>query len=149
MDKTRVMDYITRLDNYDAPDIANIAVASELFEEAFAIYKKYDQHVNGVSVLLSNLSNIDRASQYAERVDQPEVWSKLGKVQLDQLLFKEAIGMNVSLTHNPRHQRPKITVPQTRFLHQGGRPNKLRRSHSGCRASQQIRGFGEVPTSRA
>ncbi|RKO83825.1 armadillo-type protein, partial [Blyttiomyces helicus] len=90
-DKTRVMDYITRLDNYDAPDIANIAVGSELFEEAFAIYQKYDQHVNGVTVLISNVGNIDRAYEFAERVDQPEVWSKLAKAQLDHLRIKEAI----------------------------------------------------------
>jgi clathrin heavy chain len=36
-DKTKVMDYINRLDNYDMPDIANIAVGSELFEEALVI----------------------------------------------------------------------------------------------------------------
>ena len=34
--QTRVMEYIQRLDNYDAPDIANIAIGSELYEEAFA-----------------------------------------------------------------------------------------------------------------
>ena len=34
-DKTKVMEYIERLDNYDAPDIANIAIQSELYEEAF------------------------------------------------------------------------------------------------------------------
>merc|ERR1719353_153446 len=34
-DKTKVMEYINRLDNYDMPDIANIAVGSELYEEAF------------------------------------------------------------------------------------------------------------------
>ncbi|VVC88783.1 unnamed protein product [Leptidea sinapis] len=32
--------YINRLDNYDAPDIANIAINNELYEEAFAIFKK-------------------------------------------------------------------------------------------------------------
>lgn len=32
-DKTRVMDYINKLDNYDAPDIAKIAVDQELYEE--------------------------------------------------------------------------------------------------------------------
>ena len=32
-DKTKVMDYINRLDNYDMPDIANIAVGSELYED--------------------------------------------------------------------------------------------------------------------
>ncbi|KAI9336615.1 hypothetical protein DFJ73DRAFT_646661 [Zopfochytrium polystomum] len=90
-DKTRVMDYITRLENYDAPDIANIAVGSELYEEAFYIYQKYDQYVNGVTVLLSNLGNIDRAYELAEKVDRPEVWSKLAKAQLDTLRFKDAV----------------------------------------------------------
>ena len=37
-DKTKVMEYINRLDNYDAPDIANIAMGSQLYEEAFAIF---------------------------------------------------------------------------------------------------------------
>ena len=29
-DKNKVMEYIDRLDNYDAPDIANIAIQSQL-----------------------------------------------------------------------------------------------------------------------
>jgi len=41
-DKTKVMEYISRLDNYDAPDIANIAIGAELYEEAFAIFKKFE-----------------------------------------------------------------------------------------------------------
>ena len=49
-DKSRVMDYITRLDNYDAPDIASIAINSELFEEAFAIFKKFDVHNSAMQV---------------------------------------------------------------------------------------------------
>ena len=40
-DLTRVMEYIMHLDHYDAPDIANIAISSELYEEAFAIFKKF------------------------------------------------------------------------------------------------------------
>ena len=86
------MDYVTRLENYDAPDIANIAVGSELYEEAFFIYKKHEQHVNAISVLLSNIGNIDRAYEFAELVDKPEVWGKLAKSQLDTLRFKDAIG---------------------------------------------------------
>ena len=39
-DKGKVMDYIQRLNNYDMPDIANIAVGSELYEEALVIFKK-------------------------------------------------------------------------------------------------------------
>lgn len=49
-DHTRVMEYISRLDNYDAPDIANIAISSELYEEAFAIFKKFDVNTSAVQV---------------------------------------------------------------------------------------------------
>ena len=38
------MDYINRLNNYDMPDIANIAVGSELYEEALVIFKKAELH---------------------------------------------------------------------------------------------------------
>ena len=59
-DKNKVMEYIDRLDNYDAPDIANIAIQSQLYEEAFAIFKKFEVNSSGKSVdffsLLSNLS---------------------------------------------------------------------------------------------
>ena len=49
-DTTRVMEYINRLDNYDAPDIANICINNELFEEAFAIFKKFDVNSSAVEV---------------------------------------------------------------------------------------------------
>lgn len=44
------MEYINRLDNYDAPDIANIAISNELFEEAFAIFKKFDVNTSAIQV---------------------------------------------------------------------------------------------------
>lgn len=85
------MEYVKKLDNYDAPDIANIAIGSELFEEAFTIYNKYEQYVNAILVLISNIKNVDRAADYAEKIDQSEVWSKLAKAQLDDLRVKDAI----------------------------------------------------------
>ncbi|KAI9012382.1 hypothetical protein DFJ74DRAFT_710372 [Hyaloraphidium curvatum] len=90
-DKGRVMDYVTRLGNFDAPDIANIAIGAGLFEEAFTIYKKYDQHANAARVLIENIKDVDRAFEYAERVDVPEVWSRLGKAQLELSRVKDAI----------------------------------------------------------
>lgn len=59
-DRTRVMEYINRLDNYDAPDIANIAISNELFEEAFAIFKKFDVNTSAVQVsgLLMNTNTV-------------------------------------------------------------------------------------------
>ena len=49
-DNTRVSEYINRLDNYDAPDIANICISSELYEEAFAIFKKFDINSSAIDV---------------------------------------------------------------------------------------------------
>ena len=90
-DKTKVMEYINRLDNYDAPDIANIAIGSELYEEAFAIFKKFEVNSSAVQVLIENVNNLDRACEFAERCNRPAVWSQLGKAQLQQAMVKEAI----------------------------------------------------------
>merc|ERR1712180_313476 len=90
-DKTKVMEYINRLDNYDAPDIANIAIGSELYEEAFAIFKKFEVNSSAVQVLIENITNLDRAYEFAERCNEPAVWSQLGKAQLQQNMVKEAI----------------------------------------------------------
>lgn len=90
-DKTRVMDYIKRLNNFDAPDIANIAVGSELYEEAFTIYNKYDQHVEAITVIISNIKSVDRAQEYAEKIDKPEVYSRLAKAQLEDMRVKDAV----------------------------------------------------------
>eukprot|EP00762_Andalucia_godoyi_P000608 ANDGO_05236.mRNA.1 Clathrin heavy chain len=89
-DQSRVMDFINRLDNYDAQSIAFVATKNELFEEAFAIYKKFSHHAEAVTVLLENMHNIDRAVEYAERVDQAEVWSLVAKAQLETPGFVSA-----------------------------------------------------------
>lgn len=49
-DSSRVMEYIQKLDNYDAPDIANIAVTNKLYEEAFAIFRKFDVNSSAIKV---------------------------------------------------------------------------------------------------
>lgn len=90
-DRTRVMEYITRLDNYDAPDIASIAIGSELYEEAFAIFKKFEVNTSAIQVLIDNIKNLDRAYEFAERCNDPGVWSTLGKAQLEEGMVKEAI----------------------------------------------------------
>lgn len=59
------MDYINRLDNYDAPDIANIAINNHLYEEAFAIFKKFDVNTSAIQVLIEQVNNLDRAYEFA------------------------------------------------------------------------------------
>lgn len=90
-DRTRVMEYINRLDNYDAPDIANIAIGSELYEEAFAIFRKFEVNASAIQVLIDNIDNLDRAYEFAEKCNEPAVWSQLAKAQLEKGLVKDAI----------------------------------------------------------
>ncbi|PRD27613.1 UNVERIFIED_CONTAM: Clathrin heavy chain 2 [Trichonephila clavipes] len=90
-DRTRVMEYINRLDNYDAPDIANIAIGNELYEEAFAIFKKFDVNTSAIQVLIEHIQNLDRAYEFAERCNEPAVWSLLAQAQLQKGMVKEAI----------------------------------------------------------
>ena len=46
---------------------------------------------NCMQVLITHVHNLDRAYEFAERCNQPPVWSLLAKAQLDAYLVKEAI----------------------------------------------------------
>ena len=74
----KAMDCINRLNNYDMSDIANIAVGSELYEEALVIFKKAELHREAAKVLIDYISSIERATEFAERIDEEEVWVMLG-----------------------------------------------------------------------
>lgn len=90
-DKARLMDYIQRLDQYDTEQIAHTCIQQGLFEEAFEIYKKVNNHTAAADVLVDHVVSIDRAQEYAEGVDMPEVWSKVAKAQLDGLRVSDSI----------------------------------------------------------
>lgn len=80
------MEYINRLDNYDAPDIANIAISNELFEEAFAIFKKFDVNTSAIQVNQERELFLQKCSfsvEFAEEVEtefftlkEAEYWLK-------------------------------------------------------------------------
>ena len=42
-------------------------------------------------MLIENIDNLDRADEFAEKCNEPAVWSQLAKAQLDKGLVKEAI----------------------------------------------------------
>ena len=90
-DKGRLMDYIHRLEAYNAEEIANMCIGQGLHEEAFEIFKKHENHSAATNVLVEHIVSIDRAQEYAERVELPEVWSKVAKAQLDGLRVGDAI----------------------------------------------------------
>jgi len=78
---SRVMDYINRLDNYDGLKLANMCKEEQhgLYDEALVIFKKFNEPVEAIRVLLYNLNNIKAASEFAEKTNKPEVFSELGK----------------------------------------------------------------------
>ena len=90
-DKGRVMDYIHQLSAYDPNEIAESCLEAGMGEEAFEIYKKQNNHGSATDVLVSHIVSIDRAQEYAERVDTSEVWSKVAKAQLDGLRVPDSI----------------------------------------------------------
>lgn len=89
-DPSRLTGYIQNLNAYSADDIAQKCIEAELYDEAHAIYKKDNNHVAAVNVLVEHIVSIDRAQAYAEDVDLPEVWSRVGKAQLDGLRVPDA-----------------------------------------------------------
>ncbi|KAL2927364.1 Clathrin heavy chain 2 [Bienertia sinuspersici] len=90
-DSSRVMDYVNRLDNFDGPAVGEVAVEAQLYEEAFAIFKKFNLNVQAVNVLLDNIESIDRAVEFAFRVEEDAVWSQVAKAQLRAGLVSDAI----------------------------------------------------------
>ncbi|KZS94509.1 clathrin heavy chain 1 [Sistotremastrum niveocremeum HHB9708] len=90
-DKGKVVNYINRLTDYDSGEIARIAIEHGLFEEALTIYKKHDEHALAMNVLVEHIVSIERALDFANKVNKPEVWSRLAKAQLDGLRIKDSI----------------------------------------------------------
>lgn len=90
-DQSRVMDYISKLNDFDSFEIAKIALEKKLFEEAFAIYKKFKLNQQAITVLLKNIGSIERATEFAEAINEDECWSILGVAQLKAEMVKEAI----------------------------------------------------------
>jgi clathrin heavy chain len=92
-DKGRVMDYINRLDDYDGPEIAKIALGDpyNLYEEAFLIYKKCNLNSEAMDTLLTNIDSMERANEFAARCNDSVVWYKLGKSCLEHGMVAEAI----------------------------------------------------------
>ncbi|KAF0535587.1 clathrin heavy chain 1, partial [Gigaspora margarita] len=75
-DKSKVMDYLNKLNNFDAPDVAEIAVKNGHYEGAFNIYKNHDENTNAI-----NCNN-------------SEVWNRLAKAQIEGLRIKDTIDIS-------------------------------------------------------
>ena len=48
-------------------------------------------NIDAISVLINNLNDVERAEDYAEKVSQPDVWSKLGENHLNNVKVVNAM----------------------------------------------------------
>ncbi|KAK6069745.1 hypothetical protein SCUP234_10500 [Seiridium cupressi] len=108
-DKSKVADYIQRLDAYEPDECAHLCINVGLYEEAFDIFKKAGNQTAAVAVLVEHVVSIDRASAFADEVDLPEVWSKVAKAQLDGLRVTDAIESYIK-AGDPRNYEEVIEV---------------------------------------
>ncbi|KAI4382761.1 hypothetical protein MLD38_008679 [Melastoma candidum] len=79
------MDYVNRLDNFDGPAVGEVAVEAQLYEEAFSIFKKFNLNVQAVNVLLDNIRSVERAVEFAFRVEEDAVWSQVAKLNSERV----------------------------------------------------------------
>ncbi|KAF3449311.1 hypothetical protein FNV43_RR10039 [Rhamnella rubrinervis] len=74
---SKIMYYINRLDNFDGHAIGEVVMEAQLYEEAFAIFKKFNLNFQAVSVLLDNIGSINRAVEFAFQVEEDAVWRQV------------------------------------------------------------------------
>jgi clathrin heavy chain len=113
-DKSRVMDYVNRLSNFDGAEIAKVALGEpyNLFEEAFQIYKKFQMNNEAMDTLLTNLDNLDRATEFAGKVNDKHVWYKLGHAQLQSNMVPECM-TSFSKAEDPRDYMQVIEAAES------------------------------------
>ena len=89
------------------------------------IYKKYEEHAQAINVLVEHMVSLDRGVEYANKVNKPEVWSRLAKAQLDGLRIKDSIGTY----QRQLHILQRVLTVNDRLLHQGWGSFELQRGH--------------------
>lgn len=114
-DQKRVMEYLRRLEHYDADKIASVCLLEQhaLYEEAFYIFKKAKKHTEAVEVLIHHIQDLDRAVEFAQALDRPDVWAMVGKAQLDAGLLSEAV-KSLLKAEDATHFKAMIAAVQAR-----------------------------------
>ncbi|OBA27121.1 clathrin heavy chain [Hanseniaspora valbyensis NRRL Y-1626] len=90
-DPPKVKSYIEKLEKYDPEEIGSMCVENELYEEAFEIYNSNELYSKALKVILEDMLSLNRGQEYAEKLDQKELWTQLGEAQLNGLRVTDAI----------------------------------------------------------
>jgi clathrin heavy chain len=90
-DPKKVKGFLTKLDSYEGPELAVKCLENSLFEEAYFIYDKVKDYSSGIDVIIRYMSDLKRATIYAEKINTGEVWSKIGKAKINNDIVDEAI----------------------------------------------------------
>lgn len=89
--KSKVSYLVDRLDHYNVDEISRICVEHGLTEEAHQIFVKHNRMLDALEVLTEHIMSLDRAAEFAENHDTPELWSALAKAQLSGLRVSNSI----------------------------------------------------------
>ncbi|KAG5489303.1 hypothetical protein GH5_00170 [Leishmania sp. Ghana 2012 LV757] len=89
--KDKVMEYVTTLEDYDAPDIAHIASGAGMHEVAFVVYTRHNMKKEAITVLLQDMNDVSRGRAFAQKTDNAVVWSVLGEYLVKQDEVHEGI----------------------------------------------------------
>ncbi|ODV62818.1 clathrin heavy chain [Ascoidea rubescens DSM 1968] len=107
----KVMGYVEKLDRYDAKEIAPLCIESGLNEEAFHIYDKFELKADAMKVLIEDIMSLDRGEEYAEKLDETDLWFQLGTAQLNGLRIDNAISSYIK-SNNPSNYSDVIDVAE-------------------------------------
>eukprot|EP00030_Apusomonadida_sp_AF-17_P002415 a339592_42.p2 GENE.a339592_42~~a339592_42.p2 ORF type:complete len:1687 (+),score=984.79 a339592_42:223-5061(+) len=87
----RVRDYVTRLNDFDAETMSALLIDAALFEEAFVALAKFKLNVRAVSVLVTNIGDLERAKTFAKKVEEAEVWTTLAEALIRAGHIKDGV----------------------------------------------------------
>jgi clathrin heavy chain len=90
-DPKKVRGFLHKLDAYEGPELAIKCLENSLFEEAYYIYDKLKDYSSAIGVIIKYMDDLKRATIYADKINTPEVWSKIGRAKISHDIVDEAI----------------------------------------------------------
>lgn len=85
-----------------------------------------------VQVLMKYVKNLDRAYEYAERCNEPEVWTLLGEAQLGAGMVKEAVDSYIKANNPVAYLEVIAAANDTGRWERGEEGGRTEQSGSAC-----------------